>query len=134
LNHTTALERALRQDRLVVLAGLVGVVALGWAYLLAGAGMDMSMVGMAMAPMPWTPSYALLMFGMWSIMMIAMMLPSPAPMVLLFTTIKRKHDASSTPAVGAGIFLAGYLVVWVAFSLRALTGRCRRNSVSAPRP
>jgi predicted metal-binding membrane protein len=101
------------------LAGLVGVVALGWAYLLAGAGMDMGMVGMAMAPMPWTPSYALLMFAMWSIMMIAMMLPSAAPMVLLFTTIKRKHEASSTPAVGAGTFVAGYLVVWAAFSLAA---------------
>lgn len=77
------------------------------------------MVGMAMAPMPWTPSYALLMFAMWSIMMIAMMLPSAAPMVLLFTTIKRKREASSAPAVGAGIFLAGYLVVWAAFSLAA---------------
>jgi predicted metal-binding membrane protein len=119
LNNTTALERALRQDRLVVLAGLAGVVALGWAYLLAGAGMDMSMVGMAMEPMPWTLSYTLLMFAMWSIMMIAMMLPSAAPMVLLFTRIKRKDEASSTPAVGAGIFLAGYLVVWAAFSLAA---------------
>jgi predicted metal-binding membrane protein len=119
LDQSTALERALQHDRLLVLAGVVIVVLLAWTYLLAGAGMDMSMVGMAMAPMPWTASYALLMFAMWSIMMVAMMVPSAAPMVLLFTTIKRKQDASSTATIGAGIFLAGYLVVWLTFSVIA---------------
>jgi predicted metal-binding membrane protein len=59
-----------------------------------------------------------------------MMLPSAAPMVLLFTTIKRKHDASSTPAVGAGIFLAGHLVVWVA-SVAALIGQAARKVKAA---
>jgi predicted metal-binding membrane protein len=123
LAQTTALERALRYDRLVVLAGVASVVVLGWGYLLAGARMDMSMAGMAMAPMPWTPSYALLMFAMWSIMMVAMMVPSAAPMVLLFTTIKRKQEPSSSATIGAGIFLAGYLVVWGAFSLAATMGQ-----------
>jgi predicted metal-binding membrane protein len=52
------------------------------AYLFTGAGVDMSMVGMAMEPMPWTLSHALLMFAMWWIMMIAMMVPSAAPHVI----------------------------------------------------
>ena len=45
------------------------------------------MSGMAhamMQPVVWTPSYAALMFAMWWVMMAAMMLPSAAPMLLLF--------------------------------------------------
>ena len=119
MDKIPVLERALRRDRFVVLAGVAGVVLLGWAYLAAGAGIDMSMAGMAMDPMPWSASYALVIFAMWCIMMIVMMLPSAAPMVLLFTTIKRKQEASRAPAAGTGIFLLGYLAVWMAFSLVA---------------
>ena len=38
----TALEALLKRDRLVVVAGLVAVIALAWAYILLGAGMDMT--------------------------------------------------------------------------------------------
>ena len=51
-------ERLLRRDRLLVVAGLSAVVVLSWAYLLAGAGMDMhEMDGMLMpmAAPDWTP-------------------------------------------------------------------------------
>jgi predicted metal-binding membrane protein len=34
-----ALEAVIRRDRLVVVAALAAVIALSWAYLLAGAGM-----------------------------------------------------------------------------------------------
>jgi len=37
-----------------------------------------------MMPMVWTPGLFVLMFVMWSAMMMAMMLPSAAPMILLF--------------------------------------------------
>ena len=37
-----------------------------------------------MTPAVWTPVYAVLMFVMWWAMMVAMMLPSAAPMILLF--------------------------------------------------
>jgi predicted metal-binding membrane protein len=54
-----------------------------------GAPMPMNgMVGMQM-PMPgasWTLSCGVLMLAMWWIMMAAMMLPSSAPMILLFAT------------------------------------------------
>ncbi len=89
------LEAMARRDRSVVLIALAAVIALSWAYLLAGAGMEMSAVemtrmsqvrnseataGMAMmTPATWTPGYAVLMFFMWWIMMLAMMLPSAAP-------------------------------------------------------
>jgi predicted metal-binding membrane protein len=116
-----ALEYLLRRDRLIVAIGLTAVVALAWLYLVTGAGMDAGMAGMSMdMPMPWSPSYAALMFVMWWGMMIAMMVPSAASMVLLFAAIKRKQAASVSPFAGAWIFLAGYLVTWASFSLVAV--------------
>jgi predicted metal-binding membrane protein len=120
MTATSALEQMLRHDRLIVAAGIAGVVALAWAYLFAGAGIDMSMADMPMdMPMPWSPSYAALMFVMWWVMMVAMMVPGAASMVLLFTAIKRKQAASVSPLVEAWIFLAGYLLIWAGFSLVA---------------
>jgi len=119
MNETSAVEHVLRHDHLIVACGIAGVGALAWAYLFAGAGIDMSMAGMAMEPMPWSPSYAVLMFVMWLVMMIAMMVPSASPMVLLFAAIKRKQATSVSPFVEAWIFLAGYPLIWVGFSLVA---------------
>jgi predicted metal-binding membrane protein len=112
------IEDMMRRDRTVVAAGLAAVVVLAWAYLAAGAGMDMSMPGMVMAPAAWSPAYGLLLFLMWWIMMIAMMVPSAAPVVLLYATIHRGR-ATTTPALGTALFLAGYLVMWAAFSVLA---------------
>ena len=39
---TSALESLLRRDRLVVIAALVAVIVACWAYVFAGAGMNMS--------------------------------------------------------------------------------------------
>jgi predicted metal-binding membrane protein len=115
-----ALEYLLRRDRLIVAVGLAAVVALAWIYLATGAGMDTSMADMAMdMPMPWSPSYAALVFVMWWVMMIAMMVPSAAPTVLLFTTIRRKQAASVRPSLEAWIFLGGYVLTWAGFSLVA---------------
>jgi predicted metal-binding membrane protein len=117
-----ALEYLLRRDRLIVAVGLATVVALAWAYLATGAGMDADMAGMPMdmsMPMPWSPSYAALVFVMWWVMMIAMMVPSAAPTVLLFTTIRRKQDASARPFAEGWIFVGGYLLIWAGFSLIA---------------
>jgi predicted metal-binding membrane protein len=119
MTETSALEKVLRHDRLIVAVGLAGAVALAWVYLAAGAGIDMSMAGMPMEPMPWSTFYAVLMFTMWWVMMIAMMVPSAAPMVLLFAAIKRKQTASVSPSVEAWIFLGGYLLIWAGFSLVA---------------
>lgn len=118
-----ALEYLLRRDRLIVAVGLAAVVALAWVYLATGAGMDASMADMSMdmdMPMPWSPAYAVLAFVMWWVMMIAMMVPSAAPAVLLFTTIRRKQEASVRPSVEAWIFVGGYLLIWAGFSLVAI--------------
>ena len=127
------LEAVIRRDRLVVITALVAVITLSWAYLLAGAGMGMSQLGMAwgvseggtsgtamMTPAAWMPGYAVLMFFMWWIMMVAMMLPSAAPMILTFATVNRKQRDTGHPRVATGLFALGYLVAWAGFSLVAV--------------
>jgi predicted metal-binding membrane protein len=115
-----ALEYLLRRDRLIVAVGLAAVAALAWVYLATGAGIDTSVADLPMdMPMPWSPFYAALAFVMWWVMMIAMMVPSAAPTVLLFSTIRRKQGASVSPFVEAWVFLGGYLLIWAGFRLVA---------------
>ncbi|MGE3743582.1 MAG: DUF2182 domain-containing protein [Geminicoccaceae bacterium] len=120
---STALEAALRRDRAIVIAALVAVIALSWTWIVFGAGMEMSAVemtrmprDMAMMPAIWTPAYAALMFSMWWVMMVAMMLPSAAPILLIFARINRRERAVERPWVPTGVFAAGYLAVWAGFS------------------
>jgi predicted metal-binding membrane protein len=57
---------------------------------------------------------------MWAVMMAAMMLPSAAPMILLFGTIARRRQTTVDSRADAGVFGVGYVVVWAAFSLVAV--------------
>ena len=120
--ETAALEAVLKRDRAIVVAGLIVVSAVSWLYVLAGAGMDMHSMDMHGMNMPtvWTPGYVLLMLAMWWIMMVAMMLPSAAPMVLLFAAITRQEKARNGVQVPAGVFAAGYVLAWGGFSLVAV--------------
>ena len=119
------LEAVLRRDRWVLAAGLVVVLALAWGWLLAGAGMQMSaldmtamagMDGWMMQPAVWTPAYALLIFTMWWVMMVAMMLPSAVPVLLLFARVNRTDKATPAPLAATVLFASGYLLAWGGFS------------------
>lgn len=70
-------------------------------------------------PAVWTPSYAALMFLMWWIMMVAMMLPSASPMILLFARVQRQAKAKGAPFVPTSVFAVGYLATWGVFSVIA---------------
>ena len=50
--QNTALESVLKRDRLVVIGGLLGVIALAWVYILLGAGMDMSAIELTRMSQP----------------------------------------------------------------------------------
>jgi predicted metal-binding membrane protein len=119
------LESVIQRDRIVTIAVLAGMTALAWVYLVTlamrMAGMDASMDGMAgLARIrPWAPVDFLLMFLMWSIMMVGMMLPSAAPMILLFVRVTRSSQEKGYPFAPVGMFLSGYLLVWFGFSLGA---------------
>src|SRR2546423_14965249 len=116
---------ALRHDRTVVLGSLALVVGLAWAWLLLGAGIDMDEMDMGggriMLMLPeWRRGCGLVVFAMWAVMMVAMMLPSAAPVTLLVASLARKRREAGT-ALGptAGPFTTGYLAVW--FGIGAVT-------------
>ena len=79
------------------------------------AGMKMSRPDMT----AWPVAALIPLFLMWTEMMVAMMLPSAAPMILTFALVNRKRRERQEIFVPVGIFLAGYLVVWTAFSALA---------------
>lgn len=125
----TLLQAVLRRDRLVVAGALGLVLLLAWIWLLLGAGTEMTalemtrmagMDGWLMQPAVWSLGYALLMFAMWWAMMLAMMLPSAAPTLLLFARVNRRDKGRGPPLVPTGVFAAGYLLVWGGFSLLAV--------------
>ena len=124
----SALEHALRKDRAVVVTAIFIIAAIAWAYTvyLSETGMDMGdgmSMGMAMADMrSWSAADFGLMYVMWAVMMVAMMAPSAAPMLLMFAAVNRKRREREAPYVPTGVFLAGYVIVWAAFSLAATAG------------
>ena len=121
---SAAIEAALRRDRYIVIAGIAGIAAIAWAYIVyldrSNSGMAM---GMNMADMRvWTGADFLLMFLMWAVMMVAMMVPTAAPMVLTFASVNRKRRESRQPYVPTTVFLAGYVATWAGFAILATAG------------
>jgi predicted metal-binding membrane protein len=119
------LTRLIRYRRAVVSSALAAVIAAAWAYLWLGAGVGMKTMdvggGQIMAmPPAWSLSYAALIFVMWVVMMVAMMLPSAAPTMLLVTALAwdRLGNSNLVPFT-AMLFASGYLLVWCGFSLIA---------------
>jgi len=111
-----------QRDRLLLASGLLLVVVAAWAYLLSGAGTMQEMGGMLM-PMSsatWGLSHTVVMALMWIVMMVAMMLPSAAPMILLFATIGRTRRSRGQDAVAGGFFALGYVAAWTGFSVAAV--------------
>ncbi len=117
-----------RHERMVLLAALTTVIVIAWSGVIAGAGMDMSAVemtrmagmdGWLMQAAVWTPAYAARIFAMWWVMMVAMMLPSAGPMLLLFARIRRKSQPAHAAAGPTALFAVGYLLAWGGFSALA---------------
>jgi predicted metal-binding membrane protein len=116
-----SIERLLSRSPLIAGVALIVAVVLAWRWLLIS---DMSLMPMdghnmgAMTVRPWSAAYLLSAFAMWAVMMVAMMLPSAAPMILLHARI----DRVSTPAtrlLHTLLFALTYLFVWVCFSALA---------------
>ncbi|HEV3242429.1 MAG TPA: DUF2182 domain-containing protein [Methyloceanibacter sp.] len=128
-----ALEAIFKRDTAVVGAALLALMLLSWLALITGAGTGMDPFAMSGWLLPsggpvaqswsWTPAYWLIAFFMWAIMMVAMMLPSASPMVLLYGRVvrqaKRIGQVKNAPACVAA-FALGYLTLWSLFSLFAV--------------
>jgi predicted metal-binding membrane protein len=119
----TILESALRFDRApaVVLVIVLPLVSWMWIVVMAR-DMYGPMNGASawmMTPV-WDARHLALLWAMWAVMMIGMMLPSAAPLLLMYGSIAR-GAATRQPAASRQIYAlaAGYLAVWALFSLGA---------------
>lgn len=117
------LELSLKRDRAIVLLGLVSIAALAWIYT-AYLAWDMRGMHAAMElAMPqmqvWGGLELTLLFFMWVIMMIAMMLPSATPMMLMYTSTLRRREPERGVLPQTGMFVSGYVTAWAGFSILA---------------
>lgn len=121
-------DAIIRRDRAVTAAGLVLVAALAWVWVVrlaspgGSAAGAMAMAGIAgsdpgAAPgIPW-------LAGMWAVMMVAMMLPSATPTILMFGNVSRRRQHEGRPAVPVAVFTLGYLAVWTLYAILAGTAQ-----------
>ena len=109
-------------DKAFVIVGLAGVVACAWAYLIP-ASLDMygRMDGPAawMMETTWDAGYVLLIFLMWAVMMIAMMLPSALPTILVFHRALKNDPTVHSTSRRMFVFAGGYVLAWLGFSAGA---------------
>lgn len=127
------LETLLRRERLIVWSALAILTLLAWLWVFVGAGTGMSTIAMTTWQFPpprpatampgdWSPAYWLTMLLMWWVMMVAMMVPSAAPMILLYARVVR-HGQTRGEIPGAiaptAAFSVGYLLCWLGFSALA---------------
>jgi len=123
----SATATLLRRERFIIAAALAGIAAVAWAYMIHEArAMNLSGVcqclGMPMggvAGSDWSAGSLLPLFLMWAGMMVAMMLPSAAPMILTFAAVSRNRRRQQRPYVPVGVFIAGYVMIWSVFSALA---------------
>jgi predicted metal-binding membrane protein len=113
------------------------IAALSWLYLLwLAADMErggVDMTGFRMIPAgiglmmpataPWKGVEFVWVIAMWAVMMFGMMIPSAAPMILIYARVGRQAAAQDKPFAATGWFAAGYLLVWTLFALAATSAQ-----------
>lgn len=119
----TLLESALTYDRAPALVLAIVLPLVSWAWI-AVMARDMygPMTGASawMMTAVWDVRHLALLFAMWAVMMIGMMLPSAAPLVLLFGAVARRSATGAiAPSRQIYALAGGYLAAWALFSLGA---------------
>lgn len=93
------------------------------AAVMAGGGMD-AMGGAADPAASRALVSSVLLVVMWWVMMIAMMTPSASTTILLYARVHRHslaHNNTTSRLAPTGAFAAGYLLIWLGFSVVAAT-------------
>jgi predicted metal-binding membrane protein len=127
------LGRAAARPRPIAILCIVALTALGWLYLgLAQGRADL----WAALCRPLAGSTAagdvVLTLAMWSAMVLAMMLPSAAPMVLTYAEIADTAARKGERIVSPFVLTAGYAAVWLGFALLATGAHLALTSAFAP--
>jgi len=129
-------EVPMARQRRAILVALLALSAVSWAVVLWQAG-TMQPVGDGMAGGMVNGAAGLTMgmsapifLAIWVVMMAAMMLPSAAPMILMFDAIQAGKARGGRPTVPTSVFVAGYLIVWAAFGVVAFTAALLAGALS----
>ncbi len=97
----------LQRERYLILGGLLALSALAWAFLIWQSNMmSKQATGLTMG------MSALLFIAIWIVMMVAMMFPTAAPMILMFSKIYASRRQQERPFVPTWVFVSAYLLVW----------------------
>jgi predicted metal-binding membrane protein len=118
----TLLETALQHDRRVLVFVLVAIPLASWTWIvLMARDMYGTMDGASawMMTSVWDWPHLLLLWVMWAVMMTAMMLPSAAPLILLYAAAARRNAEPGSPARRVYALAAGYVSLWALFSVLA---------------
>ena len=112
-------RQVLRQAEILTAMGLVFVAS--WAFVAwMTLGMSHPLVR-SMMPVDavWSWATAVAVAVMWGGMMVAMMLPSAAPMILTFDALERRNAQAGRAASRSLVFAGAYLLVWAGYSALA---------------
>lgn len=108
------------RERLLTWLALMSLATLAWGYLIMhGMHEPMSMNGNMAVPSDGSLSLLVTATLMWSVMMVAMMLPSASPMMLTFLRIHQQRERKAGASAATWVFMAGYLAVWLTFAVIA---------------
>jgi predicted metal-binding membrane protein len=107
------IEQVARRPQFVAIAVLSLVAAVSIFITIKTGDWLMMMPGALSVP------WLALMFTMWWSMMLAMMLPSAAPAILLHGALTRRHSPNDA-GMASFAFASGYALVWAGFSVAAV--------------
>jgi predicted metal-binding membrane protein len=96
MQGSSRVEGGRRRDRVIVLAGLVSLAAFAWAYLIHLSLQRDTMeraTSMALSLQTWTVTDLVLLSVMWTVMMVAMIVPTATAMILAFATMNGRRRA-----------------------------------------
>jgi len=102
---------------------LVLIPLLCWAWIVAlSRDMYGPMTGASawMMTANWDAVRLTLLWAMWAVMMTAMMLPSAAPVMMLYAAAARRRGETSGRPLHVFALAAGYVLVWAVFSVGAV--------------
>jgi predicted metal-binding membrane protein len=116
------ISAALQSGRAPLWIGLMTLIMLSWIRLVhMNAGMPtmpnmMAMDGRHMMTAGGINGNLLSAFGMWSVMMVAMMLPTEMRSVSVYLALAGRRHPTRSANISATLFVTGYLAVWIGYA------------------
>jgi predicted metal-binding membrane protein len=96
------------RDRTILLCGSAAIAGVAWWYMVRVSGRMQSHVHTTMDTTA--------LFIMWTIMMVAMMLPSTLPFLFTFSAEQVRRRTKQMTVIPTAFFAAGYFSLWTVFS------------------